>query len=346
MKKQERLSKARYKQEEIKEKVRVRKLNTEIENKLKQLPISERKKIEQEEERQRKIELQQMKKSLWKLRTKENKNERKSEKVEKLEQVEKMEEKLQMIKRLIQELREEEEKHEEEKREEKLLKEWRKKIEAKTRRENERKTQLEKQKLLHQRWEMMKWVTEFIKTNQDKWEKERLEKQKEIEKELEDWNRSKRFEKIEKLKQKWKKNEHTERKNDLTKPTETNKKILNKDVWRRKRERSEEKITTGCDIEENNHDQVSVQLRYDVQNLIKQPKIICPPQVTPNIQQTQGKVEITTTPPELEGREVPEAQLENLTKPSSKLEIPKKQKPTIKNIRKIFSKNLKKNHQR
>ena len=57
---------------------------------------------------------------------------------------------------------------------------------------------------------MMKWVTEFIKTNQDKWEKERLEKQKEIEKELEDWNRSKRFEKIEKLKQKWKKNEHTE----------------------------------------------------------------------------------------------------------------------------------------
>ena len=50
-----------------------------------------------------------------------------------------------------------------------------KKVERKTKKENEKKELLEKQKLLSQRWGMMKWVTEFIKDNQETWEKQRKE---------------------------------------------------------------------------------------------------------------------------------------------------------------------------
>ena len=47
-----------------------------------------------------------------------------------------------------------------------------KKVERKTKKENEKKELLEKQKLLSQRWGMMKLVTEFIKDNQETWEKQ------------------------------------------------------------------------------------------------------------------------------------------------------------------------------
>ena len=215
-----------------------------------------------------------MKKSLWKLRNKEKKYERKPEKVVRLEQLEKMENKLDMIDKVLEELREDERKQKEEKkrREELLLKEWRKKVERKTKKENEKKELLEKQKLLSQRWGMIKWVTEFIKANQETWETQRKEKEKELEKELEAWNKSKRFEKIQKLKEKWRKeNSNTEIEIEKEIPDTDDNKTY--DVWRKKEKPLETENNQGLDTIEKNHDTMPVQFEYEVTKLIKKPKL-------------------------------------------------------------------------
>ena len=87
-------------------------------------------------------------------------------------------------------------------RKEKIDAEWRKKVREKDRRENEKKERIEKQKILAQRWAILKWVNEFLKENHERWEKERENREKEIEKELEDWDRTKRHEKLRILKEK------------------------------------------------------------------------------------------------------------------------------------------------
>ena len=50
---------------------------------------------------------------------------------------------------------------------------------------------------------MQKWVTKFIADHSDIWEKERIDKEKEVNKELEEWEKYKRFEKIKHLRQRW-----------------------------------------------------------------------------------------------------------------------------------------------
>ena len=121
-------------------------------------------------------------------------------------------------------------------RKEKLDAEWRKKVREKDRKENER---LEKQKLLAQRWAMLKWVNEFIKENHEKWENEREKREKEIEKELEDWDRTKRHEKMKILREKMKNKNMTELE-ELEKQKEKN----NREKWTawQSREKLEDKI--------------------------------------------------------------------------------------------------------
>ena len=106
---------------------------------------------------------------------------------------------------MISELKKEEEKynHEKKLREEELEKEKRKKEEIKKRKDNEKKNRLEKQKMLGLRWGMLRWVTQYIKENEEDWEKELNKKIEKERKELEDWDKAKRFEKIEILKKKW-----------------------------------------------------------------------------------------------------------------------------------------------
>lgn len=52
---------------------------------------------------------------------------------------------------------------------------------------------------------MMKWVTEYIKINQQKWDIERERKEAEVRKEIEAWEKMKRKEKIKLLQKKWRK---------------------------------------------------------------------------------------------------------------------------------------------
>ena len=73
IKRKERLRIGEEKREKIKEKVRERNLEKEIEDKMQKLPAKERNKIIIEEELRRKQDLAETKKTLWKLRSRENK---------------------------------------------------------------------------------------------------------------------------------------------------------------------------------------------------------------------------------------------------------------------------------
>ena len=132
---------------------------------------------------------------------------RKAEKVERLEKITRLEDKLEMIEKITREIKEEERKIEDErkKRQEVIKNEKRKKMEIKLKKENEKKERLEKSKMLGQRWAMAKWVTQFIKENQENWEKERIEKEKTERKNIEEWEKAKRMEKIQILQRKWRK---------------------------------------------------------------------------------------------------------------------------------------------
>ena len=51
----------------------------------------------------------------------------------------------------------------------------------------------------------MKWVTEYIKINQEKWDIERERKEAEVRKEIEAWEKMERKDKIKLLQKKWRK---------------------------------------------------------------------------------------------------------------------------------------------
>ena len=115
MKRKERLMVARNKQEILRTKVKERKLDQEIAEKKKQLPKNIQDEMEYEEDRKRRIELKETCASLWKLRSKERKYERKHEQVERLERINDKEEKLKKVEETIRELKEKEEEYEREK---------------------------------------------------------------------------------------------------------------------------------------------------------------------------------------------------------------------------------------
>ena len=58
---------AKNRQEEIREKVNERNINKEIENILRELPKNERQRLEQIEEKEKRLDLQDTLKGLWKL---------------------------------------------------------------------------------------------------------------------------------------------------------------------------------------------------------------------------------------------------------------------------------------
>ena len=106
-KRKERLQIAEEKKEQILEKVKKRKLEEEIEEKLQELPKCEREKIEIQERKQRRLDLIDKKKSLWKLRNKEKIQLKKTNKTIRLESINKIEDKLKLIEEILVEIREE-----------------------------------------------------------------------------------------------------------------------------------------------------------------------------------------------------------------------------------------------
>ena len=100
--------------------------------------------------------------------------------------------------------------------------------EQKIRKENEKKRKLEKQKMLSERWAMLRWITTYIKENQEEWDKEKKEKEDLERKELDEWNKMKRFEKVKKLQEKWK----IKSKNQETPVPEQDDNKPPADIWR------------------------------------------------------------------------------------------------------------------
>ena len=212
-KKLERLEIARMKQENLRHKVKERKLKEKIETGMEKLPEKERTKILREEEREQRLEMIEAKKAVWKLRKKQKKVVKKPEKVERLEKIEKMEEKLITIEEILRELREEKERKmkNEEERKEKQTKEWRKKLNIRDRKEREMKERAEKERIIEENWELLKWSTGYISENMEQWREESRLQEMEARRELEEWDKLKRKEKIEKLKLRWRKNELPEK---------------------------------------------------------------------------------------------------------------------------------------
>merc|ERR1712208_16627 len=102
------------------------------------------------------------------LRHKEKKYQRKSEETKKLEK----------INQIIEKMREDEAKAEAERKSrlEELEKTKAKKKAEKLKKEMEKKVRLEKQKMLGRRWEMLRWLTSFLKENQEVWEENRIKR--------------------------------------------------------------------------------------------------------------------------------------------------------------------------
>ena len=207
-KKRERLSLARYKQDQVREKVKIRKLEKEISEGMAKLPMEEKVRLENEDERKRRLEIIETKKNLWRWRSKGKKLETKNEELEKLKKAQEMEERVRVINKILEEIREETERKKLKDMEEEKEKtaEWRKKVRAKDRKEAERKEKLELEKRIANHWAMINWVTDFIKENEEEWDLVRASKIEEANRELETWKKLKRLEKIKLLQNKWNRN--------------------------------------------------------------------------------------------------------------------------------------------
>merc|ERR1711942_643448 len=88
-----------------------------------------------------------------------------------------LEEKLNKINAIVEEIKREEEraKIEKEKREKEIEEEKKKAKANKLKKESEKIEKLKRAELLGKHWEMLRWLTHFLKENHEKWEKERKE---------------------------------------------------------------------------------------------------------------------------------------------------------------------------
>ena len=105
------------------------------------------------------------------------------------------------IKEILDELRENKEKEKviREKEIERREQQHREKIS----REQKRKEKIEKQRQLQERWALLRWTTEFINENSDKWEQEKKIREQEREQVIRDWEKRTRHEKIRLLREKF-----------------------------------------------------------------------------------------------------------------------------------------------
>ena len=220
---QERLQLARSKQR----KGQINIIKERIEEGMKRIPLEERKKMEDNEKKNERLEIQRTKQDLWKLRKKEKRITR-STLPATLTEIQKLTSKLEKITYILKEERRKDALENERKTKQREIEEKQRKMMDEKRRkrlqkEREKKERFEKIEKVKERWAMMRWVTEFIEENSERWEKERnmgLEKER---KELLDWEKSSRFEKIKKLKEKWSKE-----KQETMKKTQQNNKNENK----------------------------------------------------------------------------------------------------------------------
>ena len=72
-----------------------------------------------------------------------------------------------------------------------------KKMEAEKRRDRTK-----KKRAMEERWELIRWITNYKDKNKEKWEREKLERDQERRTRLEEWDKSERFRKIAMIREK------------------------------------------------------------------------------------------------------------------------------------------------
>ena len=215
MEKTERLGKAERKKKEHREKMMQRKIT----EKWMSLPEPKRDRFRKEEEKRKRIELQEIKQNLHKWRNKLE-NEKKVY-LQRKTNAEEMENKLKRLDILIEKAREEDKKRieireENKKEKERIFKIRRDKNEEKIRVEEERKERLRVQKKLKEKWEMIKWLSEYAEANQEIWEMERREREEDKTRKIKEWEKLGRLEKIRMIRERQKMKETIENRAETT----------------------------------------------------------------------------------------------------------------------------------
>ena len=197
-KKQERLRKVSRKKEEMREKLTQKKLT---ESWLK-IPEREREKFRSEEERKKRLEIKEVKENLWRWRAKKKETASKGKK----EKMDEMEDKISRLEVIIEKVKFED-RHREIRREEakkqrdRKRSEWMKKEEETRRLDEKKKERLLMKKRMEERWEMIRWVSQYIEANQENWEIEKRERDETRGEKIEQWEKAQRFQKIEILRE-------------------------------------------------------------------------------------------------------------------------------------------------
>ena len=162
------------------------------------LPAHEQRQLIKEEEKRRLLELREMKLNIWKKWRREPEEKRKETEAKQRNNqdlwLEKLEETVARMKREIEDRKVAQQQVEERRR--KLLEEKKAKQEEILRKDYERKERKQKQKMMGERWAMARWISSYIDENKDKWEREKLQRQKTDLERAEEWKKMKRFEKI------------------------------------------------------------------------------------------------------------------------------------------------------
>ena len=99
----------------------------------------------------------------------------------------------------------------EEKRREKLIKEKKIKQEKMLRQEQEKRERLRMKTMLESRWEMARWITEYISENEETWRKEKIEREKNHQTWMMSWAKKSRFEKIKEIKENQKETDYQQK---------------------------------------------------------------------------------------------------------------------------------------
>ena len=162
---------------------------------LKRLPEHERAQADAEETKNRRMELRETKVNIWKKwRGKEMPTPPQDQASMKDSRLTRMEEIINRMRREV-EKRKEVEILENAKRQ-KLLEDKKTRQEKIMRQAQEKKHKIAKKRMLEERWEMARWITTYISENEDRWLREKKERNMNEKKRLESWARMTRLEKI------------------------------------------------------------------------------------------------------------------------------------------------------
>ena len=93
-----------------------------------------------------------------------------------------------------------------EQRRDELLRQKKMKQEEILRKKQESRERKEKKRMLEERWAMIRWLTAYLDQNQERWNQERIERDKNEKQRAADWHKMRRFEKIRVIKEKQEEN--------------------------------------------------------------------------------------------------------------------------------------------